>query len=208
MTQRKKSRRWLDEHFSDRYVKRAQKEGARSRAVYKLEELDRRDHLIKPGMTLIDLGAAPGGWSEYAAQHVGDSGLVIALDILPMSPIAGVTAIQGDFRDDAVLEQLLGVINDRPVDLVLSDMAPNLSGVKVADQARAMHLVELALDLARQVLRPGGDLLVKLFQGEGSENFLKELRNSFAKVLIRKPDASRARSAEVYVLARNYIIKK
>lgn len=208
MTQRKKSRRWLDEHFSDRYVKRAQKEGARSRAVYKLEELDRRDHLIKPGMTLIDLGAAPGGWSEYAAQHVGDSGLVIALDILPINPIAGVTAIQGDFRDDAVLEQLLGVINDRPVDLVLSDMAPNLSGVKVADQARAMHLVELALDLARQVLRPGGDLLVKLFQGEGSENFLKELRNSFAKVLIRKPDASRARSAEVYVLARNYIIKK
>lgn len=208
MTQRRKSRRWLDEHFADRYVKRAQQEGARSRAVYKLEELDRRDRLLKPGMTVIDLGAAPGGWSEYAAQRVGEGGRVIALDVLPMEPIAGVTVLQGDFRDEPVLARLLETLGDRQADLVLSDMAPNLSGVKVADQARAMHLVELALDLARQVLRPGGDLVVKLFQGEGSEQYLRELRDVFSKVLIRKPDASRSRSAEVYVLARNYIIKK
>lgn len=208
MTQRKKSRRWLDEHFSDSFVKRAQQEGARSRAVYKLEEIDARDRVLKAGMTIIDLGAAPGGWSEYAVRQVGEGGRVIALDILPMHAINGVTVLEGDFRDDEVLARLLECLGDRPVDLVLSDMAPNLSGVKVADQARAMHLVELALELARQVLRPGGDLLVKLFQGEGSEQLLRDLRENFAKVLIRKPQASRARSAEVYVLARNYIIKK
>ena len=208
MTQRKKSRRWLDEHFSDTFVKRAQKEGARSRAIYKLEEIDTRNRLLKPGMTVVDLGAAPGGWSEYAARRVGESGKVIALDILPMNSIADVTVLQGDFRDDETLTLLLETLGNRPVDLVLSDMAPNLSGVKVTDQARAMHLIELALDLARQVLRPGGDLLVKLFQGEGSEQFLRDLRKNFAKVLIRKPQASRSRSAEVYVLARNYIIKK
>ncbi len=208
MSQRKKNRRWLDEHFADSYVKRAQKEGARSRAVYKLEELDRRDQLIKPGMTVVDLGAAPGGWSEYAAQRVGESGRIVALDLLPMNPIAGVTVLQGDFRDDEVLARLHACLENRQVDLVLSDMAPNLSGVKVVDQARAMHLVELALELAREVLKPGGDLLVKLFQGEGSEQFLRELRGSFSKVLIRKPQASRSRSAEVYVLARNCIIKR
>lgn len=208
MSRRKGSRRWLDEHFTDPYVKRAQQEGARSRAVYKLEELDARDHLLKPGMTVVDLGAAPGGWSEYAAQRVGENGCVVALDLLPMDPVAGVTVLQGDFRDDDVLESLLTCLGKRPVDLVLSDMAPNLSGVKVADQARAMHLVELALELARQVLRPGGDLLVKLFQGQGSEQFLRELRESFSKVLIRKPHASRSRSAEVYVLARSYIIRE
>ncbi|GAB4358582.1 MAG: 23S rRNA (uridine(2552)-2'-O)-methyltransferase RlmE [Gammaproteobacteria bacterium] len=207
MTRRKGSHRWLDEHFSDPYVKRAQRDGNRSRAVYKLEEIDRRDRLFQPGMTIIDLGAAPGGWSEYAASRVGASGRVIALDLLPMEALNGVTLLQGDFREPEVLEQLLSLVGERSVDWVLSDMAPNLSGIKVTDQARAMHLVELALDLAQRVLRPGGGMLVKLFQGEGADQFLNSVRESFAKVLIRKPQASRSRSPEVYVLARNYIIK-
>ncbi len=208
MTQRKRNRRWLNEHFSDAYVKRAQKEGARSRAVYKLEEIDRKDRLFTPGMTVIDLGAAPGGWSEYAVERVGDRGRVIALDLLPMDSLAGVTFIQGDFREQEVLDELLTHVNAHSVDLVLSDMAPNLSGVKAMDQARAMYLVELALELAQQVLRQGGGLLVKMFQGEGSEDYLRTLREKFGKVLIRKPQASRSRSSEVYVLARNYIIKE
>jgi len=207
VTQRKRNRRWLDEHFSDAFVKRAQKEGVRSRAVYKLEEIDRKDRLLKSGMTVIDLGASPGGWSEYAAQRVGDRGRVVAVDLLPMDSLAGVSFIQGDFREQEVLDELLAQVKERSVDLVLSDMAPNLSGVKAADQARAMYLVELALELAQRVLRQGGGLLVKMFQGEGSEDYLRALRESFGKVLIRKPQASRSCSSEVYVLARNYIIK-
>ena len=208
MTKRKRSRRWLEEHFSDTYVKRAQQEGARSRAVYKLEEIDRRDRLLKPGMSVIDLGAAPGGWSEYAATRVGAHGRVVALDVLPMDALADVTFIQGDFREQEVFDQLMAVASERSVDLVLCDMAPNLSGVKATDQARAMYLVELALELAHRVLHDGGTLLVKMFQGEGSEEYLRALRESFSKILIRKPQASRSRSSEVYVLARNYIIKE
>jgi len=196
------SRKWLDEHFSDQYVQRAQQEGYRSRAVYKLQEIQKRDRLIKPGMTVVDLGAAPGGWSEMAREWVGSKGRVIATDILPMDPIEGVDFIEGDFREDDVLEALLELIGDHPVDLVMSDMAPNLSGMDAVDQPRSIYLVELALDMARQVLKPGGDMLVKVFQGEGSEQYLKELKNTFERVVIRKPEASRARSREVYALAR------
>ncbi len=204
MARTKSSKRWLKEHFGDPYVKRAQQEGYRSRAVYKLLEIQEKDRLIKPGMTVVDLGAAPGGWSQLAAQWVGRKGRVIATDILPMDPLDGVEFLQGDFREQDVLEQLLSLLGEAKADLVISDMAPNISGMGAVDQPRAMYLVELALDLARQVLRPGGDFLAKLFQGEGSEAFLRELRASFGQVKIRKPKASRARSREVYVVARNY----
>ncbi|HKJ77028.1 MAG TPA: 23S rRNA (uridine(2552)-2'-O)-methyltransferase RlmE [Gammaproteobacteria bacterium] len=200
----KSSQRWLQEHFRDPHVRQAQDAGYRSRAVYKLLEIDRKDHLFRKGMTVVDLGAAPGAWSQVAAERVGGEGLVVALDLLEMDPIPGVEILQGDFREEETLQRLLEILGDRKLDLVLSDMAPNISGMRSVDQPRAMHLVELALDLARQVLRPGGDLLVKLFQGEGSEAFLKELRGTFGKVIIRKPGASRDRSREVYVLARNY----
>ena len=200
----KSSQRWLQEHFRDPHVRQAQDSGYRSRAVYKLLEIDQKDHLFRKGMTVVDLGAAPGAWSQVAAERVGEGGLVVALDLLEMEPIPGVEIIQGDFREQETLQRLLEILGDRKLDLVLSDMAPNISGMRSVDQPRAMHLVELALDLARQVLRPGGDLLVKLFQGEGSEAFLKELRGTFGKVTIRKPGASRDRSREVYVLARNY----
>ncbi len=198
----KTSRKWLDEHFRDEFVQRAQQEGYRSRAVYKLLEIQQRDCLLKPGMTVVDLGAAPGGWSEVARDLVGRQGRVIASDILPMDPIEGVDFVQGDFREDAVLEELMNRIGDRPVDVVLSDMAPNLSGMSAVDQPRAMYLVELALELAREILKPGGDLLVKVFQGEGSEAYFRELRKDFDRLLIRKPKASRPRSREVYALAR------
>ncbi|RMG54148.1 MAG: 23S rRNA (uridine(2552)-2'-O)-methyltransferase RlmE [Gammaproteobacteria bacterium] len=198
----KTSRKWLDEHFRDEYVQRAQQEGYRSRAVYKLLEIQKRDRLLKPGMTVVDLGAAPGGWSEVARDLVGRHGRVIATDILPMDPIEGVDFVQGDFREDAVLEQLRNLIGGQPVDVVLSDMAPNLSGMSAVDQPRAMYLVELALDLAREILKPGGDLLVKVFQGEGSEAYFRDLRKEFDRLLIRKPRASRPRSREVYALAR------
>jgi 23S rRNA (uridine2552-2'-O)-methyltransferase len=198
----KSSRRWLREHFSDPYVKQAQQEGFRSRAVYKLLELQERDKLFKPGMTIIDLGAAPGGWSQVVANLIGKNGRVIALDILPMEPLPGVEFIQGDFTEEAVLNELLLRIGDAKADWVISDMAPNMSGVDSVDQPRSMELTELAFELAQLVLNKQGGLLVKTFQGEGFDAFLVTLRAYFKKVLIRKPKASRDRSREVYILAR------
>jgi 23S rRNA (uridine2552-2'-O)-methyltransferase len=197
----KSSARWLKEHFSDPYVKRAQAEGWRSRAVFKLEELLQRDAILKPGMTVVDLGAAPGGWSQMVREKLGDKGRVVALDILPMQGIAGVDFIEGDFRDEAVLKQLEALLDGATVDLVLSDMAPNISGVTVADQARAMYLAELAADFAAVHLRRGGAFLIKLFQGRDYDGYLKNLRQGYERVSIRKPKASRARSPEVYALA-------
>ncbi len=201
MPRSKSSARWLRAHFDDAYVKRAQAEGMRSRAAFKLEELLDRDRLLKPAMTVVDLGAAPGGWSQVVKQRLGEKGRVIALDILPMQGIGGVEFIQGDFREDAVLQALQARLNGRKADLVLSDMAPNISGIAVADQARAMYLAELALDFARNWLKPGGSFLVKLFQGTGFDDYLRGLRADFARVTLRKPKASRARSREVYALA-------
>lgn len=206
MKRSKSSSRWLKEHFDDQYVKRAQQEGYRSRAVYKLLELNAKEPLLRPGMTVIDLGAAPGSWSQLAADIVGRHGRVVALDILPMDPLPGVDIVQGDFREEAVLQQLLAVVGEHPVDVVLSDMAPNISGMTSVDLPRAMYLVELALDLCRLVLKPGGDFVVKVFQGPGSDDFVRTLRQSFAKVTIRKPAASRPRSREVYMVARNYSV--
>jgi 23S rRNA (uridine2552-2'-O)-methyltransferase len=206
MARSKSSRSWLKEHFDDEYVTRAQQEGYRSRASYKLLEIDAKDKLLKKGMVVVDLGAAPGGWSQIAADKVSDKGMVVALDILQMEPIPDVEVLQGDFREEEVLQRLLDTLDGRPVDLVMSDMAPNISGMKTVDQPRAMYLVELTLDLARTVLKPGGDMLVKVFQGEGFDDFMRECRTSFRKVIIRKPAASRPRSREVYVLARNYFV--
>ncbi len=206
MARSKSSGRWLQEHEADEYVQRARKEGYRSRAVYKLLEISDKDKLFRPGMCVIDLGSAPGGWSQIAIKRVGVKGKVVALDILPMEAIEGVEFIQGDFRDDAVFAALLSRVESSGVDLVISDIAPNISGVAAIDQPRAMHLTELALDTARQVLKLGGVFLVKLFQGEGYEEYLKDVRRSFAKVLIRKPKASRARSREVYLLASGFKI--
>lgn len=202
MARSKSSHRWLKEHFDDEFVKRAQREGWRSRAVFKLEEIQRRDHILKPGMSVVDLGAAPGGWSQYALGIVGRTGRVVAMDILPMEPLPGVEFVQGDFREDAVLETLLNLLNGREIDLVMSDIAPNISGMDAVDQPRAMYLAELAVDFADRVLRPGGDLLVKLFQGEGFDSLLKDLRGRYTRVCMRKPRASRPRSREVYALAR------
>ncbi len=204
MARSKSSGRWLQEHFDDPYVQRAKDEGYRSRASFKLLELDARDRLFRPGMTVVDLGAAPGGWSQVAAQQVGDRGRVIASDILPMDAMAGVHFVQGDFTDNSVYEALLAAIDGRPVDLVISDMAPNMSGMASIDQPRAMYLVELALDLARQVLKPDGVFLAKVFQGEGFETLLNEMKQSFAKVQSRKPESSRARSREIYQLCRGF----
>ena len=210
MAKSKSSKTWLKEHFDDEYVRRSQQDGYRSRAIYKLIEIDQKDHLVKPGMTIIDLGAAPGGWSEYCARKIGKKGRIIALDILPMEPIDNVTIIQGDFREDDVFEELMNVMQDGNIensqaDLVISDMAPNISGMGSVDMPRAYYLCELALDLARQVLKPGGGLLVKLFQGEGFEAYNKELKSSFSKVVMRKPKASRARSREIYALATGFL---
>jgi len=207
-TRSKSSQRWLKEHFSDPYVKKAQAEGMRSRAAYKLEELVERDHLLKPGMVVVDLGAAPGGWSQWVRQELDvldkgreKQGRVIASDILEMPSLAGVEFLHGDFREDAVLAQLLAMLNGMPVDLVLSDMAPNKSGVDAVDQPRAMHLSELAMAFADGQLRTGGTFLIKLFQGTGFDDYVRELRRRYAKVVIRKPAASRKRSPEVYALA-------
>ncbi|WP_431024987.1 23S rRNA (uridine(2552)-2'-O)-methyltransferase RlmE [Halomonas sp. H5] len=200
----KSSAGWLKEHFDDQYVQRSWQDGYRSRASYKLMELDAKDRLFTPGMTVIDLGAAPGGWSQVAAEKVGAKGLVIASDILEMDALAGVEFIQGDFTEEAALEAILATLGERPVDLVMSDMAPNMSGMAAIDQPQAMYLVELALDLARQTLSPGGRFLAKVFQGEGFDAYLKELRGSFARVVTRKPEASRARSREVYLLAEDF----
>lgn len=204
MKKSKSSQRWLKEHFSDPYVKEAQKKGYRSRAVFKLLEIQERDRLLKPGMTILDLGAAPGGWSQIAREIIGAKGRIIALDILPMDPLPGVEFIQGDFTEQQVFEQLLAYLNNVPVDLVISDMAPNMSGMSVIDQPRVMYLGELALDLAKKVLKPGGSFLVKAFQGEGFDTYIKDLRYNFEKVLTRKPKASRSRSSEVYLLARGF----
>ena len=207
-TRSKSSQRWLKEHFSDPYVKKAQAEGMRSRAAYKLEELVERDHLLKPGMVVVDLGAAPGGWSQWVRQELDvldkgreKQGRVIASDILEMPSLAGVEFLHGDFREDAVLARLLAMLNGMPVDLVLSDMAPNKSGVDAVDQPRAMHLSELAMAFADGQLRTGGTFLIKLFQGTGFDDYVRELRRRYAKVVIRKPAASRKRSPEVYALA-------
>ena len=202
MARSKSSHRWLREHFSDPYVQQAQKEGFRSRAVYKLKEIQDKDQLLKPGMRVVDLGAAPGGWSQYAGDLIGDSGHVVALDILPMDALAGVTVLQADFTENEALDLLREALSGAPVDLVLSDMAPNISGMAAVDQPRAMYLAELALDFAREVLKPGGSFLVKVFQGEGFDEYLKALRTDFTRVVTRKPKASRGRSREVYLLAR------
>ena len=204
MARSKSSARWLREHFDDPYVKQAKAQGYRSRAVFKLMEIQQRDRLLKPGMTVVDLGAAPGGWSQYAAEQVGDRGQVIALDLLAMTPPPGVIFIQGDFREQSVMDQLLETLADRPVDLVMSDMAPNISGVKAADQIRGMYLAELACDFAERSLKPGGDLVMKVFQGQGFDALLKTLKAGFKTVVTRKPESSRARSAETYLLAKNY----
>ncbi len=206
-TRSKSSQRWLKEHFSDPYVKKAQADGMRSRAVYKLEELVERDRLLKPGMVVVDLGAAPGSWSQWVRQALDagaktEPGRIIALDILEMPPIAGVDFLHGDFREDAVLSALEAMLDGGPVDLVLSDMAPNKSGMDAVDQPRIMHLAELAMDFADHHLKPGGALLIKLFQGVGFDDYVRELRRRYAKVAIRKPAASRKRSPEVYALAQ------
>lgn len=198
----KSSHRWLKEHFSDPFVKKAKAEGMRSRAAYKLEELVERDRLLKPGMVVVDLGAAPGGWSQWVRQALGDGGRVIALDILEMPSLAGVEFIHGDFRDDDVLARLEATLNGQAVDLVLSDMAPNMSGVDAVDLPRALHLAELAMDFADRHLRPGGTFLIKLFQGVGFDDYIRALRRRYERVAIRKPEASRKRSPEVYALAQ------
>ncbi|MDM8119415.1 23S rRNA (uridine(2552)-2'-O)-methyltransferase RlmE [Succinatimonas hippei] len=195
--------RWLKEHFSDPYVKEAHKRGLRSRASFKLEELQQRDRLIKAGNIVVDLGAAPGGWSEFAVKCVGEKGKVIACDILPIRPIRNVTFLQGDFRDEAVFLKLYSMIGVG-ADVVLSDMAPNMSGTTAIDQPRAMLLSELALDMARRVLRIGGSFVVKVFTGSGSQEYLAELRKDFSTVKVRKPDASRDRSREVYMVATGF----
>jgi len=200
-TRSKSSQRWLKEHFSDPFVKKAQAEGLRSRAAYKLEELVERDRLLKPGMVVVDLGAAPGGWSQMVRARLGDKGRIFALDILPMQGIAGVDFIEGDFRDEDVLKTLEKHLDGASVDLVLSDMAPNLSGVGSVDQPRAMHLAELAEAFAEAHLRKGGAFLTKLFQGEGFDAYVRRLRQGYERVSMRKPKASRARSSEVYALA-------
>ena len=199
----KSSGRWLAEHFSDEFVKRAQQRGLRSRAAFKLEEIDARDRLLQPGSVVVDLGAAPGGWSQYAVKRLAGRGRVLALDLLPMDPLPGAELVLGDFSERQVLERLQALLGGQPVDLVLSDMAPNISGEADVDQARAMALAELALEFAVEHLRPGGDLLLKAFQGVGYEDLVRALRERFASVAVRKPKASRARSREVYLLARD-----
>jgi 23S rRNA (uridine2552-2'-O)-methyltransferase len=196
----KTSKQWMREHVNDPFVLQAKKEGYRSRAAYKLLEIDAKDHLLKPGTVVVDLGATPGGWSQVAATKVGRNGKVIALDLLPLDPLAGVDFILGDFREDAALKLLENMLQGKPVGLVISDMAPNICGVASADQARAMHLAELAMEFALEHLKPEGSFLVKVFQGEGFEDFLKLLRSRFARVVTRKPKASRDRSSEVYLL--------
>lgn len=204
MGRSKSSSRWLHEHFNDPFVRRAQVEGMRSRAAYKLEELLERDLVLRPGMVVVDLGAAPGGWSQVAQDWLKGRGRVVALDILDMDPLPGVEFIRGDFTDDAVLAQLKQLLGETKVDLVLSDMAPNMSGVESVDQARSMHLCELARDFAEDHLKPGGTFLVKLFQGVGFDDYVRDLRKRYSKVTMRKPKASRARSPEVYALCAGF----
>ncbi|WP_300425972.1 23S rRNA (uridine(2552)-2'-O)-methyltransferase RlmE [Thalassolituus sp.] len=204
MARSKSSADWLKEHVDDVWVQKAQQDGYRTRASYKLIELDEKDALMRPGMTVLDLGSAPGGWSQVVARRVGSKGNIIASDILAMDPIEDVTFIQGDFTTDEVFDELMGVVNGAPVDLVISDMAPNMSGVASIDQPGAMYLVELALDMARQVLKPNGAFVAKVFQGEGFDAYVADLRTSFSKVVVRKPKASRPRSREVYVVGKGF----
>ena len=203
MKRTKTSKAWMMEHVTDPYVQLAKHEGYRSRASYKLLEIIERDHLLKSGMRVVDLGATPGGWSQVVAQKLAGQGKVIALDLLEMAPLAGVTFIQGDFREDAVLAELVKTLDDRPVDIVISDMAPNLSGVGLVDQARVMHLAELALEFALQHLKPGGSFLVKVFQGDGFDEYIRAMRGHFRQVATRKPKASRSRTNETYLLAKD-----
>jgi 23S rRNA (uridine2552-2'-O)-methyltransferase len=200
----KSSARWLAEHANDEFVKRAHREGWRSRAVFKLAEIQESERLLRPGMRCVDLGAAPGGWSQYAARIVGGSSRIVATDILPMDEITGVDFVLGDFRDEAVLSQVLALLGADKVDLVLSDMAPNMAGIDAVDQPRSMYLAELALEFAERVLAPGGDLLVKLFQGAGFAEIIKDARGRFGRVVTKKPKASRTRSPEIYLLARQF----
>jgi len=200
----KTSDRWLKEHFDDVWVKKSREDGYRSRASYKLIELDIKDRLFRPGQTVVDLGAAPGGWSQVAVERVGDNGTVVASDILEMSPIAGVAFVQGDFTEQSVLDELLDLLGDRRADVVISDMAPNMSGMAAVDIPNAMGLVELALDMAQQVLKPGGVFVAKVFQGEGFDALLAEMRKSFGTVVSRKPDSSRARSREIYQVCKGF----
>ena len=202
MKRTKTSKQWMTEHVNDVYVQRAKAEGYRSRAAFKLIEIAGRDKLLKQGMMVVDLGAAPGGWSQVAAAKLGAGGRVIALDLLPMDSLRNVTFLQGDFREDAVVRALERELGGRAVDLVLSDMSPNISGIALSDQARAMHLAELALEFAARHLKPGGSLLVKVFQGSGFQEFLREMRSRFEQVVTRKPEASRGRSNELYLLGR------
>lgn len=204
MARSKSSKRWLDEHVNDPWVKRAQADGYRSRASYKLIEIIDKDKLLRPGMLVLDLGSAPGGWSQVVAQRIGSGGRIVASDILPMDSIADVDFIQGDFTEQAAFDEIVAALGGDQADVVLSDMAPNISGIDVADQAASIYLVELALDLARQILKPGGSLVVKVFHGEGYDAFVKEMRTSFDKVVVRKPAASRPRSREVYLVARGF----
>ena len=198
------SARWLKEHFADPFVQRAQSEGWRSRAVFKLEEIDRRMKLLKPGAVCLDLGAAPGAWSQYAARRVGARGRVVATDILPMPELSGVEFVQGDFREPEVFDRLLHLLPERQVDVLLSDMAPNLSGVDAIDQPRTMHLAELALEMAGRILKPGGNALIKVFQGSGFVELLRDARRQFGRVKLLKPEASRSRSPEMYLLAMQF----
>jgi 23S rRNA (uridine2552-2'-O)-methyltransferase len=200
----KSSARWLAEHAGDEFVKRALKEGWRSRAVYKLQEIQEKERLLRAGIRCVDLGAAPGGWSQYAARLLGGTGRLVATDILPMEAIRGVTFVQGDFRDEAVLADVLAAVGGEKVDLVLSDMAPNMAGIDAVDQPRSMYLAELGLEFADRVLAPGGDALIKLFQGAGFDEIIREARLRYARVVTKKPKASRTRSPEIYLLARQF----
>ncbi|MDH5327862.1 MAG: 23S rRNA (uridine(2552)-2'-O)-methyltransferase RlmE [Gammaproteobacteria bacterium] len=200
----KSSRRWLQDHFDDPYVKQSQRDGYRSRAVYKLIEIQEKDKIIRPGQRIVDLGAAPGGWSQVASQWLDNKGKIYALDVLPMDTIENVEFIHGDFTEESVLEQLLQSMGPSKVNLVMSDMAPNISGIRAVDQPKSMYLAELTLDLAQNVLQPGGDCLMKVFQGEGFDELIKRLRKHFTKVITRKPKASRPKSREVYLLARGF----
>jgi len=202
MNRSKTSKAWMREHINDPYVQKAKAEGYRSRAAYKLLELDRKDRLLAPGQLVVDLGAAPGSWSQVAAAKLGARGRVVAVDLLPLEPLPGVLFVQGDFREREVLDALLLALGGRKADLVISDLAPNISGIGVSDQARSMHLAELALEFARQYLKPGGSLVVKVFQGAGFTEFLAAMRKAFAKVGSRKPEASRGRSSEMYLLGK------
>ncbi|WP_203143149.1 23S rRNA (uridine(2552)-2'-O)-methyltransferase RlmE [Marinobacter mangrovi] len=204
MARSKSSKRWLKEHFDDEYVKRSQVDGYRSRASYKLIELDDKDRFFKPGQVVVDLGAAPGGWSQVAMERIGHNGRVVASDILDMNPIAGVDFLQGDFTEQSVLDELLDLLGEARADVVISDMAPNMSGMPAVDIPKAMDLVELALDMAKQVLRPDGVFVAKVFQGEGFDSLLKDMKTNFRTVVSRKPGASRSRSREVYQVCRGF----